>query len=80
VNRTAFVLAGGGSLGAVQVGMLKALVVLPPLCPLTTNAYDFSHTRELIHRAEAATRLWLTKNGLHGRGAPPELQLHHHHD
>ncbi len=27
-QRTAFVLAGGGSLGAVQVGMLKALARL----------------------------------------------------
>jgi NTE family protein len=54
------------------------LVVLPPLCPLTTNAYDFSHTHELIHRAEAATRLWLKKNGLHGRGVPRELQAHQH--
>jgi NTE family protein len=56
------------------------LVVLPPLCPLTTNAYDFSHTHELIHRAEAATRLWLKKNGLHGRGVPRELQAHQHDD
>lgn len=56
------------------------LVVLPPLCPLTTTAYDFSHTHELIHRAEAATRLWLKKNGLHSRGTPLELQPHHHHD
>ena len=55
------------------------LVVLPPLCPLTTNAYDFSHTPELIHRAEAATRLWLKKNGLLGVGAPVELQPHLHH-
>jgi NTE family protein len=54
------------------------LVVLPPLCPLTTNAYDFSHTPELIHRAEAATRLWLKKNGLLGVGAPVELQPHLH--
>jgi NTE family protein len=54
------------------------LVVLPPLCPLTTNAYDFSHTPELIHRAEAATRLWLKKNGLLGVGAPVELQPHFH--
>jgi NTE family protein len=54
------------------------LVVLPPLCPLTTNTYDFSQTHELIHRAEAATRLWLKKNGLQGGGAPHELQPHHH--
>jgi NTE family protein len=63
-----------------RFGDRAELVVLPPLCPLTTNAYDFSHSRELIHRAEAATRLWLMKNGLHSHGAPPELQLHHHDD
>jgi NTE family protein len=56
------------------------LIVLPPLCPLTTSAYDFSSTRDLIHRSEATTRLWLKKNGLHGRGAPPELQPHLHDD
>jgi NTE family protein len=54
------------------------LIVLPPLCPLNTTSYDFSQTGELIHRAEAATRLWLKQNGLHGHGAPPELQPHHH--
>jgi NTE family protein len=56
------------------------LIVLPPLCPLKANAYDFSHTRDLIHRAEATTRLWLQKNGLHGRGAPRELGAHRHGD
>jgi NTE family protein len=56
------------------------LIVLPPLCPLTTSAYDFSSTHDLIHRSEATTRLWLKKNGLHGRGAPPELQPHLHDD
>jgi len=42
-----------------------------PLCPVANNAYDFSHSDELIHRAEAHTRLWLRKHGLHGAGAPP---------
>jgi NTE family protein len=56
------------------------LIVLPPLCPLSTSAYDFSSTHDLIHRSEATTRLWLKKNGLHGRGAPPELQPHLHDD
>ncbi|GAB3378073.1 patatin-like phospholipase family protein [Lysobacter fragariae] len=35
------------------------LIVVPPLCPLTTHTYDFSQTQALIHRAEAATRAWL---------------------
>lgn len=35
------------------------LVVVPPLCPMVTNAYDFSQTAALIPRAEAATAHWL---------------------
>lgn len=35
------------------------LVVVPPLCPLATNTYDFSKTAELIQRAETDTRRWL---------------------
>jgi NTE family protein len=61
-----------------RFGERTELIVVPPLCPLTTSAYDFSHTPELIHRAEAATRLWLKTKGLHGSGTPQEMQLHHH--
>jgi NTE family protein len=61
-----------------RFGNRAELIVLPPICPLPYSAYDFSHTEELIHRAEAHTRLWLKKNGLHGVGAPPELEPHGH--
>jgi NTE family protein len=54
------------------------LIVIPPLCPLTTTAYDFSHSGELIQRADATTRLWLQRNGLENRGAPSELLPHEH--
>jgi len=54
------------------------LIVIPPLCPLTTTAYDFSHSGELIERSEASARLWLKENGLMNRGAPPELLPHEH--
>jgi NTE family protein len=54
------------------------LIVVPPLCPLGASAYNFANTGELIHRAEAATRLWLQRDGLHSRGAPMELMPHHH--
>lgn len=54
------------------------LIVLPPLCPVTVTAYDFSQTKDLIGRSEAATRLWLKQNGLHDRGTPPELLPHEH--
>ena len=41
------------------------LIVLPPLCPLAVNTYDFTHTAELIHRAEKAAGRWL-RDGLEG--------------
>ena len=54
------------------------LVVLPPLCPVTITAYDFSQTTDLIRRSEAATRLWLKQNGLHDGGTPSALLPHEH--
>jgi NTE family protein len=54
------------------------LVVVPPLCPVTASAYDFSQTGDLIRRAEATTRLWLRKKGLEREGAPGELLPHEH--
>jgi len=54
------------------------LIVVPPLCPLTTTAYDFSQSRQLIQRAEATARLWLKENGLESRGTPSELLPHDH--
>jgi len=35
------------------------LCVVPPRCPVTRTAYDFSGTDELIDRAAASTRHWL---------------------
>ena len=54
------------------------LTVVPPLCPVTASAYDFSQTADLIRRAEATTRLWLRKKGLDRAGAPDELLPHEH--
>jgi NTE family protein len=54
------------------------LIVVPPLCPVTASAYDFSQTTDLIRRAEATTRLWLRQKGLHPAGAPPQLLPHEH--
>jgi len=54
------------------------LVVVPPLCPVSVSAYDFSQTATLIQRAEATTSLWLKKNGLESSGAPEELLPHEH--
>jgi NTE family protein len=54
------------------------VLTVPPLCPLSTTSYDFSQSAALIHRAEAATRLWLQKDGLRHVGAPSALMPHHH--
>jgi NTE family protein len=54
------------------------LVIVPPLCPVSVSAYDFSQTADLIRRAEATTRLWLRKKGLEREGAPGELLPHEH--
>ncbi len=54
------------------------LIVVPPLCPLTTTPYDFSRSAELIRRAEGTTRLWLKQGGLRGGTATDGLLVHDH--
>jgi NTE family protein len=53
------------------------LIVVPPLCPLATNTYDFSKTGELIRRAEAATLAWLD-DGLPDQDPHWALAPHRH--
>ncbi|MEX2206461.1 MAG: patatin-like phospholipase family protein [Myxococcota bacterium] len=52
--------------------------VVPPLCPMPCSAYDFTHTAELIERAESSTRSWLAAGGLEVPGIPVELEPHVH--
>lgn len=40
------------------------LRVVPPLCPLTLAAYDFSGVKEVMDRAAATTGAWLDAGGL----------------
>lgn len=54
------------------------IVVVPPLCPVETTAYDFGTTATLIARAEASTKTWLATNGLARHGVPDELPPHDH--
>lgn len=54
------------------------VVVLPPLCPVSASPFDFSQTAELIHRAEAAARVWLKGGGLDKAGAPEQMTPHLH--
>ncbi|MNT94151.1 hypothetical protein D3C72_2357780 [compost metagenome] len=53
------------------------LLVVPPLCPLSVNSYDFSHTGELIRRAETVTGHWL-EDGMQGKDPRWVLAPHHH--
>ena len=54
------------------------IVVVPPLCPIKTTAYDFSESEALIRRAAASTRTWLKTGGLERTGIPHELVPHDH--
>lgn len=54
------------------------VTVVPPLCPLTTSSYDFSHGGPLIDRAAGATSEWLAHGGLSSTGIPGALRAHHH--
>ncbi|UVJ45601.1 patatin-like phospholipase family protein [Pseudomonas sp. LS1212] len=55
------------------------LIVVPPLCPLAVNTYDFSQTGELIRRAEEATLHWL-EGGLQNTDPHHTLAPHHHRE
>jgi NTE family protein len=53
------------------------LLVVPPLCPLGVNTYDFTRTAELIRRADAETHLWL-EGGMRDRDPRWALAPHRH--
>lgn len=55
-----------------------AMVTVPPLCPLTVSALDFSRGAELIERAAASTRTWIEDGGLEGKPLPGALLPHRH--
>lgn len=55
------------------------LLVVPPLCPLACNSYDFSHSAELVARAQAETGRWLREGGLEARRDPRWALLPHRH-
>jgi len=57
---------------------MARLSVIPPLCPLSVSAGDFSHTAELIDRAEQQTLRWIDEQGLDEPGVPAQLRPHQH--
>jgi NTE family protein len=52
--------------------------VLPPLCPVSVAATDFSRADELIERARRATRAWIDKGGPSFPEPSRFLSMHHH--
>ncbi len=52
--------------------------VVPPLCPLATQPFDFSYASTLIERSAATTRDWLARGGLERAEIPHELPPHAH--
>ncbi|MEX2206500.1 MAG: patatin-like phospholipase family protein [Myxococcota bacterium] len=52
--------------------------VIPPLCPLAIQPFDFSYAATLIERAAATTRDWLARGGLERPDIPHELPVHAH--
>ena len=52
--------------------------VVPPLCPVNTQPFDFSAATELMDRSLRGTRAWLERGGLEHTGIPYELPPHTH--
>ncbi|MDE2149314.1 MAG: patatin-like phospholipase family protein [Gammaproteobacteria bacterium] len=61
-----------------RFGSAHKIAVVPPLCPLNVNIFDFSQTAGLIQRAEAATHTWLDSGGLDHSTIPETLKPHRH--
>jgi NTE family protein len=56
------------------------IITVPPLCPLSVSAYDFSQAADLIERAADQTRRWLGRGGLSRERVPGALRGHTHAD
>jgi NTE family protein len=52
--------------------------VVPPLCPVATQPFDFSEAKELMDRSAKTTRAWLARGGIEHDGIPFELPPHTH--
>jgi len=52
--------------------------IVPPLCPLSQSAYDYSNGAELIDRARVSTRAWIEGGGLCRAEFPGPVNIHTH--
>ncbi len=57
---------------------MSEIHIVPPLCPVAYNAFDYSHAEALIGRGHASTREWLAAGGLNERSFPGPLVVHSH--
>ena len=55
-----------------------SIKLLPPLCPLSTSAADFTHGAELIARSRQASREWISGGDI-DLPAPERFLAPHHH-
>jgi predicted acylesterase/phospholipase RssA len=78
-EKTAIVLAGGGSLGALQLGMLAEILEAGEypdfIVGVSAGAIDGA---ELIARARDSTRAWARSGGLGHTEFPTPLKIHSH--
>lgn len=64
-----------------EVAALQAVTtikLLPPLCPLTISAADFSHAKELIARSRQSSLRWMDSGGTELPDPERFLTLHRH--
>lgn len=52
--------------------------LIPPLCPVSVSAADFSHATQLIQRSHHTSAKWLEEGGLDLPQPAPFLSLHNH--
>lgn len=64
--------------GVLRWRETREILVVPPLCPIESSAYDFSAAASLIERSAASTRSWLAAGGLERPDLPHELTPHSH--
>ena len=56
------------------------IVVVPPICPVTTSVHDFSKTKELIRHSFINTTRWLRREKTSSGEIPGALYPHHHEE
>jgi NTE family protein len=58
--------------------LAASIRLIPPLCPVSVSAADFSHAAELIHRGRHASTTWIEGGGLDLPEPARFLSLHRH--